>query len=146
MDFGLSEEQEQLKTSAREFLANECSTAAVRKAMASEDGTAPELYRQSAKLGWNGLIIREKFGGAGLSMLDMTVLLEEQGYAAMPGPFLFSSMLAACALQEFGADELKSQWLPALADGRATGSLAITEYDDGIDAASIATRIQRRGG
>ncbi len=79
-------------------------------------------------------------------MLDMALLLEEQGYAAMPGPFLFSSTLAASALEEFGADELKGQWLPALADGRATGSLAITEDDDGIEAASIATRVQRRGG
>ena len=83
MDFGISEEQEQLKTSAREFLAGECPTTFVRKVMASEDGAAPELYAQIAKLGWNGLIVPEKFGGAGLGMLDMAVLLEEQGYAAL---------------------------------------------------------------
>ena len=44
MDFGLSEEQQQLKTSARELLAAECPTPALRKAMASDDGTLPELW------------------------------------------------------------------------------------------------------
>ena len=48
MDFGLSEEQQQLKTSARELLAAECPAAAVRKAMASDDGTLPELGREIA--------------------------------------------------------------------------------------------------
>src|SRR3984893_777431 len=146
MDFGISEEQEQLKTSAREFLAGECPTTFVRKVMASEDGAAPALYAQIAKLGWHGLIVPEKFGGAGLAMLDMAVLLEEQGYAAMPGPFLFSSVLAGSALKEFGTDELRQKWLAALAEGKAIGTLAITEEDDGIEPASIATRSRDHGG
>jgi alkylation response protein AidB-like acyl-CoA dehydrogenase len=146
MDFGLSEEQEQLKTSAREFLAGECATAFVRKVMASQDGAASELYRDVARLGWNGLIIPEKFGGAGLSMLDMAVLLEEQGYAAMPGPFLFSSVLAASALCQFGSDESRNKWLPAIAEGKAIGTLAITEDDDGIEPAAITARVQDQKG
>ena len=132
MDFGLSEEQQQLKTSARELLAGECPTTAVRKAMASDDGTIPELYREIAKLGWTGLIVPELFGGAGLGMLDMAVLLEEQGYAAMPGPFLFSSVLATEAIMRGGSDELKAKWLPALAEGKAVGTIAITETSDRI--------------
>ena len=99
MDFGLSEEQQQLKDSAREFLSGECPTTFVRKVMASDDGYPRELYAQIAKLGWTGLIVPEKFGGAGLGMLDMAMILEEGGYAAMPGPFLFSSVLAASALE-----------------------------------------------
>src|SRR5258707_15736943 len=133
MDFGLTEEQQQLKDSARELLAGECPTTAVRTAMASDDGTLPELYREIAKLGWTGLIVPEKFGGAGLGMLDMAVLLEEQGYAAMPGPFLFSSTLAASALKEFGNDELQQKWLPALAEGKAVGTVAFAEEDDGVE-------------
>jgi alkylation response protein AidB-like acyl-CoA dehydrogenase len=145
MDFGISEEQEQLKVSAREFLAGECPTTFVRKVMASEVGAAAELYAHLAKLGWNGLIIPEKFGGADLTMLDMAVLLEEQGYAAMPGPFLFSSVLAASALKEFGTDEIRKKWLPAMAEGKAIGTIAIAEEDDGIEPASIRTRAIRNG-
>ena len=137
MDFGISEEQEQLKNSAHEFLAGECPTAVVRKIMASEDGAAPELYREIGKLGWSGLIVPEKFGGAGLAMLDMAMLLEEQGYAAMPGPFLFSSVLAASMLKEFGSGEMQQKWLPALAEGKAIGTIAIAEEDDGLEAESI---------
>jgi alkylation response protein AidB-like acyl-CoA dehydrogenase len=130
MDFGLSEEQQQLKTSARELLAGECPTTAVRKAMASDDGTLPDLYREIAKLGWTGLIVPEKFGGAALGMLDMVVLLEEQGYAAMPGPFLFSSVMATEALVIGGREELKTKWLKAIADGSAVGTIAIAESND----------------
>src|SRR5215469_17858235 len=113
MDFGLSDEQRQLRESAREFLANECSPAYVRKTMADEAGAARELYAAIAKLGWNGLVVPERYGGAGLGVLDMTVLLTETGYAAMPGPFLFSSALAASALALGGADEMKERWLGA---------------------------------
>jgi len=130
MDFGLSEEQQQLKTSARELLAAECPTPAVRRAMASDDGTLPELWREIAKLGWTGLIVPEKFGGAGLGMLDMAVLLEEQGFAAMPGPFLFSAALATEAVVRGGSEEMKAKWLGALAEGKAIGTVAIAETSD----------------
>lgn len=146
MDFGLSDEQQQLKRSARDFLAGECPVAYVRKVMESEDGTAPELYREIAKLGWTGLAVLESYGGSGLSMLDMAVLLEEQGYAAMPGPFLFSSVLAATALGEFGSEELKQRWLPAIAEGKATGTVAIVEEETGIEPAGIRTSIRESGG
>src|ERR1700730_1529938 len=84
MDFGLTEEQQQLKDSARNFLSRECPTTRVRAVMADAVGMPRDLYQQIANLGWNGLIVPEKFGGAGLGMLDMSVLLEECGYAALP--------------------------------------------------------------
>src|SRR5271154_846231 len=145
MDFGLSEEQRQLTNSARDFVRNECSTAVVRKAMADPDGMARELYGKIAKLGWTGLVIPEEFGGAGLGAIDMALLLAECGYAAMPGPFLFSSMIAASALMLGGSDELKRRWLPALADGSAVGTLAITEESDSLSPGDIATSARRDG-
>ena len=145
MNFGISDEQQQLKVSAREFLTNECATTYVRKVMASEDGGAAELYAQIAGLGWTGLIIPETFGGAGLTMLDMAILLEEQGYAAMPGPFLFSAAVAAAALKEFGTEAMKQKWLPAMAEGKACGTIAIAEEDDGIDPVSLRVRANRTG-
>ena len=137
MDFGLSEEQQQLKESARAFLNGECPTTFVRKAMASDDGYPRELYDQIAKLGWTGLIVPEKFGGAGLGMLDMAMLLEEGGYAAMPGPFLFSSVLAASALKSSTSEPIQSKWLTAIAAGRAIGTVAVVESAGSIDARDI---------
>src|ERR1039458_8369014 len=143
MDFGLSEEQQQLKESARAFLSHECAGAFVRKIMAADDGYPRELYAQIAKLGWSGLVVPEKFGGAGLGMLDMVMILEEGGYAAMPGPFLFSSVLAASALKLGGSEQLNSKCLAALAAGQAIGTVAVVERAGSInpvDIAAIATK------
>ena len=139
MDFGLSEEQRQLKDSARAFLGGECPTSTLRKIMASEDGYPRELYAEVAKLGWSGLIVPEEFGGAGLGMLDMAMILEEGGYAAMPGPFLFSSVLAASALKLGGSKELNSKWLAPLAEGKAIGTVAVVESAGSIETVDIAT-------
>ncbi len=146
MDFGLTAEQQQLKESARSFLAKECPTARVRQIMASAEGASPELHNEIAKLGWNAVLIPADYGGAGLTMLDMAVLLEECGYAALPGPFLFSSVLAAWALAAGGSDRLKREWLPALAEGRALGTVAIIEANDSLNSADFSTMATREGG
>ncbi len=145
MDFGLSEEQRRLKDSARAFLSGECPTPALRKIMASEDGYPRELYAEIAKLGWCGLIVPEEFGGAGLGMLDMAMILEEGGYSAMPGPFLFSSVLAASALKLGGSKELNSKWLAPLADGKAIGTVGVVESAGSIEAVDIATVASQDG-
>ncbi len=133
MDFGLSDEQRQLKDSAREFLRNECPTTLVRQAMADEDGMPRDLYREIAKLGWTGLIVPEKFGGAGLGMLDMAILLEECGYAAMPGPFLFSSAIAASALVRADRKSCRVAGCRRSPRARAIGTVAIVDEDDSLD-------------
>jgi alkylation response protein AidB-like acyl-CoA dehydrogenase len=145
MDFGLTDEQQQLKESARAFLSGECPTTFVRKTMATEDGYPRELYAHIAQLGWTGLTVPEKFGGAGLGMLDMAMILEEGGYAAMPGPFLFSSVLAASALKLSGSEQINSKWLTALAEGKAIGTVAVVESAGSIDARDV-NAIAMKGG
>ncbi len=145
MDFGLTDEQEQLKSGARDFLANECSSAVVRKVMAEESGLAPELYKKIAELGWTGMIIPEEFGGLGLGMLDLAVLLEECGYAAMPGPFAFSAGIAASALKLGGSPQQCQRWLPGLAAGSVTGTVAMVEESDSLDPADITLSAARDG-
>ncbi len=137
MDFGLTQEQEQLKSGARDFLSHECPTSVVRKVMAEESGLAPELYQKIAELGWTGMIVPEEFGGLGLGMLDLAILLEECGYAAMPGPFAFSSGIAVSALRLGGSPEQCRRWLPELASGKLTGTVAIVEEADSLDPADI---------
>src|SRR5688572_19280235 len=95
MEFGLSEEQEMLQQSAREFLTQECPPTFVRELYKDQDGFSRELHRKMAEQGWTGLLIPEAQDGLGLSMLDMAALLEEMGRAVVPGPFLFSSVLFA---------------------------------------------------
>jgi alkylation response protein AidB-like acyl-CoA dehydrogenase len=127
MDFGLSEDQQQLKNSARDFLTKECPTTRVRQIASDDDGMSLDLYAVIARLGWNGMLIPEKFGGAGLGMLEMSLLLEECGNAALPGPFLFSSALAVSALVAGGSDALNRRWLGPLVEGHAIGTIAVME-------------------
>jgi len=91
------------------------------------------------------LIVPEEFGGAGLGMLDMAMILEEGGYAAIPGPFLFSSVLVASALKLGGSKELNSKWLSALAEGRAIGTVGVVESAGSIEPVDIGTVASESG-
>ena len=143
MDFALSEEQEMLQQSARAFLTQECPPTFVREMYTSEDGFSRELHRKMAEQGWTGLLIPEAYGGLGLDMLDMAVLLEEMGRAAVPGPFLFSSVLFSLALKQGGSPAQKKLWLPRIATGEAVGTLAFLEADDRLDGAGITLKAKK---
>jgi len=138
MEFGLNDEQRQLKESARIFLAGECPVRRVREIMADDAGMPRDLYSAIANLGWCGLLVPAKFGGAGLGMLDMSVVLEECGYTALPGPFLFSSVIAAFALAQGGSEVTNDRWLSTLAEGRSIGTAALVEANDSLAAADLS--------
>lgn len=143
MDFGLSPEQELLQNTAREFLTQECPPALVRELYGDPSGFSPELHRKAAALGWTGLLVPEAYGGLGLGMLDMAVLLEEIGRAVMPGPFLFSSVLTTLGLVQAGSPAQKDAWLSRLASGQAVGTLAFLERDDRLDARGVHLKAKK---
>jgi alkylation response protein AidB-like acyl-CoA dehydrogenase len=143
MDFGLSEEQEMLQQSAREFLSRECPPTFVREMYKDQDGFSRELHRKMAEQGWTGLLIPEAHGGLGLTMLDMAVLLEEMGRAVVPGPFLFSSVLFALGVMLGGSTAQKKLWLPRIVSGEVIGALAFLEAEDRLDAAGVALKAKK---
>jgi alkylation response protein AidB-like acyl-CoA dehydrogenase len=140
MDLGLSEEQEMLKTSARDFLQKECPKQLVKQLDESDAGYSPELWRKMAELGWTGLIFPEKYGGSGGSFLDLTVLLEEMGYNILPGPFFSTVVLCGLTILASGTEEQKRELLPKIASGEMIMALALTEPAAGYDAASIKAK------
>jgi alkylation response protein AidB-like acyl-CoA dehydrogenase len=73
----MSEEQEILKTSARDFLQKECPKQLVRQLDESDKGYSPELWRKMAELGWMGLPFPEKYGGAGMDFVSLAIAIEE---------------------------------------------------------------------
>ena len=75
MDLGLSETQQMLKSTAREFLARESPRDLVRAMEMDESGYPPELWRQIADLGWLGLAFPEVYNGTGGSLLDLERML-----------------------------------------------------------------------
>jgi alkylation response protein AidB-like acyl-CoA dehydrogenase len=136
MDFAFSEEQEMLRRSTRDFLAKECSSKVVRKAMEQPDAYDPALWKKMAALGWTALGIPEQYGGAG-SFLDLIVVLEECGRALLPGPFFATMGLAVPALIEAGTESQKKEALSAIAEGKARATLAMTEPSGRWDASGV---------
>jgi len=146
MDLGLSEEQEMLKTLARDFLQKECPKRLVRQLDESDEGYSPELWHKMAELGWMGLVFPEKYEGSDRSFLDLTILLEEMGYNIVPGPFFSTVVLGGLTVLAAGSEEQKMELLPKIAGGEIILSLALTEPSASYDAASVKTKAIARNG
>ena len=140
MDFGLSEEQEMLRATARDFLERECPPSLVREMEEDEKGYSPELWRKMAELGWLGLVFPEGYGGSGGDFLDLTVLLEEMGRSLVPGPFVPTVVLCGLPILAAGTEEQKHDFLPRIAKGEAILTIALTEPSAGYTAEGIETR------
>ncbi len=140
MDYSLNEEQEMLKTAARDFLVKECPVSLVRDMEQDEKRYSEDLWHKTAALGWAGLLFPEEYGGSGGSFQDLAVLLEEMGRALMPGPFLHTVILCGMAIMEAGTEEQKRQFLPGIARGDSVMSLAITESSASYRPEDIAVR------
>jgi alkylation response protein AidB-like acyl-CoA dehydrogenase len=146
MDFGFSEEQEMLRKSARDFLANESPMTYVRQMMDDDRGFRDEQWKKMAELGWMGLILPEEYGGAGLDFVDMVVVLEEMGRVVLPGPFFSTVILGGVALADGGSAAQKQELLPRLAAGDLRVTLAQLEPSARWDAEGIQLEARKSGG
>ena len=127
MNFDFSDDQKQLRDSARKFLAEKCPPKAVRAVI---DGKTPydrELWKGLAEMGFLGVAIPEGYGGTGAGHLELCVIAEEMGRALAPVPFSSTVYLAAEALLLAGSEAQKQKWLPVIASGDAIGTLALFE-------------------
>ncbi len=146
MDFGFSEEQEMLRESARGLLEKECPSTAVRRLIDENRGCDAELWRKMAGLGWTGLVIPEEYGGAGLSYVDLVLVLEEMGRVLLPSPFIWTAMVAE-ALRSAGSEEQKQALLPKIAAGELIATVAWMEPSGlwGEDGIAMAARKRGKG-
>jgi alkylation response protein AidB-like acyl-CoA dehydrogenase len=125
----LDEDRRALRKTLRGFLTDQLSSAALRSSLDSEAGYDLALHaRLAGELGLAGLTIPEEFGGLGMSQVEASVVHTELGRALYPGPFL-PSWLAAGALLAAGDRPAAEYWLPKLADGSVTGTVAAAGQD-----------------
>ncbi len=129
-----------LRKAARDFLTERCPKTLVKEMEASELGYPPELWQDMTGLGWMGLVFPEKYGGEGMSFLDLAVLLEEMGRACLPGPFFSTVVLGGLTILDAGNEAQREEYLPKIASGETVFTLALTETSARYDAASIAVR------
>jgi alkylation response protein AidB-like acyl-CoA dehydrogenase len=124
MYFDLTDEQQAIKSTARDFLAARYRSERIRELTASEHGFEQSDWQEMAELGWPGLALPEEWGGQGLGTVDLAVLFEEMGYALAPSPLL-SNTVVGLALARCGSDDQRERFLRPLAEGRLRGTPAL---------------------
>jgi len=146
MKLNLTEEQEMLRKTARDFLAEKCPKRFVKQMEESETGYSKELWQEMAELGWMGLVFPEKYGGGDMNFLDLAVLLEEMGRACLPSPFFSTVILGGLPILDLGKEEQKQEYLPKLIHGEKVFTLALTEpgYHN-YDASSVTVEATADG-
>ena len=140
MNFGFTEEQELLAAQARKLVQVTIPLSEVRRIARTASGYDPALWAQLAQLGFVGLLVPERHGGAGLGWVDVVVLLEATGRGLLPSPLL-STLLASAALAEHGTDAQRAAWLPAIARGERIATLAVLERDQAIGPQGVSARV-----
>ena len=126
MDFDFTQEQIMLRDLTREFLSRESSSRAVRSLMEDRRGFSDTTWQQMAEMGLPGLMIDPGYGGQGLAVVELALVLDEMGRAAYPGPF-FATALAAGAIAASRQENQMARYLPDIANGRTRATLAILD-------------------
>jgi alkylation response protein AidB-like acyl-CoA dehydrogenase len=128
MNFDFSDDQQAIKRTAHDLLADRFKPDVVRE-LAEAERYDDAHWRQIAELGWAGIFVDERYGGQGLGTVELTILAEELGYSVAPVPFL-SNAAAGLALQHAGGDAQRERWLPGIASGEARGAAGLLR--DGV--------------
>ena len=146
MEFSFSEDQDELRRAARRFLEVASSEERVRSAMETERGYDQATWEQlSEELAWTALTIPEEYGGLGMSYLDLHPLMEEMGRALLCSPFFSTICLGANALLLGGSEEQKERYLPGIAAGETTATLAFAERNNRMNAVGVEATHAKSG-
>jgi alkylation response protein AidB-like acyl-CoA dehydrogenase len=145
MDFDFTQEQVMLRDLSREFLGRESTPKMVRTLMDDPRGFSDATWQQMAEMGLHGPTIPEEYGGQGLGMVDLALVLDEMGRACYPGPYFASSVLAAGAIEASGQAEQMARYLPDIASGRTRATLALLENALSWQASGVGLRAERSG-
>jgi alkylation response protein AidB-like acyl-CoA dehydrogenase len=145
MDLRLTQDQEQVRAGAREFVDKEVVPHA--RDWDRAEAVDRALVGKLGATGFLGLTIPEEYGGSGGDHVTYALVLEElgRGDGAVRGIVSVSLGLVTKTILTHGTEEQKRRWLPRLCAGEAVGCFALTEPDTGSDAAALATRAVRDG-
>lgn len=106
-----------------------------------------DIFQGLGEYGVTGVTLPEEFGGAGLSYLDYTYVLEEIAKSSVPYAVTVSvSGMVQTILKEFGTKAQKEKYLPALTSGQEIGAFALSESHAGSDAANLKTTAKKTEG
>jgi butyryl-CoA dehydrogenase len=143
MDFDLTDEQQLIQRTAREFTDNEIVVQSRENARNHHFDV--DLVKKIAAQGYLGAIVPEEYGGAGLDYLSYGLIVEEigRGDSAIRTVISVQTSLVCSAILKWGTEEQKQTYLPQLCSGNWLGCFGLTEPDTGSDAANQKTRARK---
>ncbi len=145
MDMSLSEQQKMLKQAARDFLEKESPTTFVRQMEEDPLGYSPEVWRKTARLGWQALALPEAYGGADGGLLDLGLVFEEVGRALYPSPLFTTIALGALPVLDAGTETQRKAILPKVASGDLIMTLALTETTNSWEPSGVNLTAKKTG-
>ncbi len=143
MDLTFTEDQELIRSTAREVLESRRGTADSRAMARDPAGYSTGLWKEMVELGWTGLAFGESYGGVGLGFLEVCLLLEELGRARVPSPLLGTVACCGLPIARFGTEDQKAEHLGAITRGRVTSYVRAAPRgrwgDEGSDVVATET-------
>jgi alkylation response protein AidB-like acyl-CoA dehydrogenase len=145
VDFGFTEEQEMLRATARQFVADVC-PAERAKEWDEESAVPPELFKGMAELGWFSLPFAEEDGGDGGGPVELILIAEELGRASFDVAMCYIGVLIpGITVFNWGSPAQRAFIREQMMTGRQRLAVAVSEPDSGSDAAALRTSAQDRG-
>jgi len=143
VDFGFTEAQEQLRAAVRDYLAKETPVSFARAMSENSEGITDTVWRELARLGWLGLGVAERWGGSGMAVLDLVVLMEESGAVVFPGPLFSTLALAVPMVSASGDEDQCSRLLGGIARGECRVAIAVVEQAGLWEASALGFEVRR---
>jgi alkylation response protein AidB-like acyl-CoA dehydrogenase len=146
MNFGFSEEQEELRKMVKRFLDEKSPESEVRRLMATQEGYDPAVWSQMAnELALQGLGIAEEFGGQGYGPVELYVVFEEMGANLFCSPYYSTVALAANAVALVGSEADHAAYLPGIASGETIATVALTDDNGDWNLNTTSTTAKKSG-
>jgi len=141
MDITIDDDQMMLRDTALSFAQKALTPAAIRALEATEHRFDTKIWRQMAEMGWAGAAFPEEYGGSGTGLLELALIVEALGQAALPSPIFSTVVEAGLLLLDAGSPPQRQTYLPRIATGDAILTTAIAEPAGGLAPGGIRTRI-----
>jgi alkylation response protein AidB-like acyl-CoA dehydrogenase len=146
VEFGLNEHQRQFDRLVRKFLGDQLPMDTVHRLARAGAGFDESLWKGLVELGLVGVLVPERFGGAGLGMFEAGLAAEALGCFAAPGPFTGAAVMAPLAILGCASDATQAAWLPRIADGTARFAVGFERLAGTTGASAIERRDGRLSG
>ncbi len=146
MEFALSPEQQEFQGSVRRLITERSALPVVREVTASETGWDAQLWSQmSQQMGLPSLLVPEEYDGAGATMIEASIVMEELGRGLVPSPYFATTAFGVLPVLEFGTEDQKQALLPEIAAGDRTMTMALNEPSGSWGPAGVTMKAVKAG-